>query len=104
MSRGLCYKWRDTIGQQPAEPVPPGVHYDLWTGPAPLRPFTKKPVPLQLALELGTGNGDLGNQGIHEVDLARWGLGVTYRRRSRPSADISCSMTTSRRQTSDGCL
>ena len=35
MSRGLCYKWRNTIGRAPVEPVPPGVHYDLWLGPAP---------------------------------------------------------------------
>ncbi|MGH9584454.1 MAG: Gfo/Idh/MocA family oxidoreductase, partial [Bryobacteraceae bacterium] len=34
MSRGLCYKWRNTIGHTPPSPVPPGVHYDLWTGPA----------------------------------------------------------------------
>src|SRR5437588_282649 len=41
MSRGLCYKWRDTIGHARVESVPAGVHYDLWTGPAPLKPFTK---------------------------------------------------------------
>ena len=41
-------------------------------------PFTQEPLPLQLALVLGHGNGDLGNQGIHEVDIARWGLGVTH--------------------------
>src|SRR3954469_5092424 len=39
MARGLCYKWRDTIGKTPVEPVPPGVDYDLWTGPAPKHPF-----------------------------------------------------------------
>jgi predicted dehydrogenase len=41
LSRGLCFKWRDTIGHTPAAPVPVGVDYDLWTGPAPLLPFTK---------------------------------------------------------------
>ena len=41
MSRGLCYKWRDTIGRTQEEPIPAGVHYDLWTGPAPLKPFTQ---------------------------------------------------------------
>src|SRR2546422_2481834 len=40
MSRGLCFKGRDTIGQAAVEPVPPGVHYDLWTAPAPLTPLT----------------------------------------------------------------
>jgi len=36
LSRGLCYKWRNTIGRATVEPVPAGVNYDLWTGPAPL--------------------------------------------------------------------
>src|SRR5262245_38552172 len=41
MARGLCYKWRNTIGRAQVEPVPAGVHYDLWTGPAQEHPFTK---------------------------------------------------------------
>jgi predicted dehydrogenase len=76
MARGLCYKWRNTIGHAPVEPVPPGVHYDLWTGPAPLKPFTKNRFHYNWHWIWDTGNGDLGNQGIHELDLARWGLGV----------------------------
>ena len=76
MARGLCYKWRDTIGHALPEPVPPGVHYDLWTGPAPLKPFTKNRFHYNWHWIWDTGNGDLGNQGIHELDLARWGLGV----------------------------
>ncbi len=78
MSRGLCYKWRKTIGHAGPEPVPAGVHYDLWTGPAPLKPFTKNRFHYNWHWIWDTGNGDLGNQGIHEVDLARWGLGVTF--------------------------
>jgi predicted dehydrogenase len=77
MSRGLCYKWRASIGHAAPEAVPPGVHYDLWTGPAPLKPFTKNRFHYNWHWLWDTGNGDLGNQGIHEVDLARWGLGVT---------------------------
>ena len=77
MSRGLCYKWRDTIGHAAPEPVPAGVHYDIWTGPAPLKEFTKNRFHYNWHWIWDTGNGDLGNQGIHEVDLARWGLGVT---------------------------
>lgn len=76
MARGLCYKWRASIGHAPVEPVPPGVHYDLWTGPAPLKPFTKNRFHYNWHWIWDTGNGDLGNQGIHELDLARWGLGV----------------------------
>jgi predicted dehydrogenase len=76
MARGLCFKWRDTIGRKRVEPVPPGVHYDLWTGPAPLKPFTRNRFHYNWHWIWDTGNGDLGNQGVHEIDLARWGLGV----------------------------
>jgi predicted dehydrogenase len=76
MARGLCFKWRNTIGHAPEEPVPPGVHYDLWTGPAPLKPFTKNRFHYNWHWIWDTGNGDLGNQGIHQVDVARWGMGV----------------------------
>ncbi len=76
MSRGLCYKWRGTIGKASEEAVPAGVDYDLWTGPAPMKPFTKNRFHYNWHWIWDTGNGDLGNQGIHELDLARWGLGV----------------------------
>jgi predicted dehydrogenase len=76
LSRGLCYKWRDTIGHAPEEPVPAGVHYDLWTGPAPMKPFTKNRFHYNWHWIWDTGNGDIGNQGIHELDVARWGLDV----------------------------
>ncbi len=78
MARGLCFKARNTIGKTPVEQVPPGVDYDLWTGPAPMRPFTKNRFHYNWHWFWDTGNGDLGNQGIHEVDIARWGLGVTH--------------------------
>jgi predicted dehydrogenase len=78
MARGLCFKFRNTIGRTPVEPVPPGVDYDMWTGPAPLRPFTKNRFHYNWHWFWDTGNGDLGNQGIHEVDIARWGLGVNH--------------------------
>src|SRR5579864_5791329 len=78
MARGLCFKWRDTIGHTPVSPVPPGVDYDLWLGPAPKREFTKNRFHYTWHWFWDYGNGDLGNQGIHELDIARWGLGVTY--------------------------
>jgi predicted dehydrogenase len=78
MARGLCYKWRDTIGHTPTSAVPAGVDYDLWTGPAPKREFSKNRFHYNWHWMWDTGNGDLGNQGIHEVDIARWGLGVTH--------------------------
>jgi hypothetical protein len=76
LARGLCFKWRDTIGKAPVAPVPAGVDYDLWTGPAPMKPFTRNRFHYNWHWIWDTGNGDLGNQGVHEVDLARWGLGV----------------------------
>jgi predicted dehydrogenase len=76
LARGLCFKRRETIGRTPVEPVPRGVDYDLWTGPAPAKPFTPNRFHYNWHWFWDTGNGDLGNQGIHQVDAARWGLGV----------------------------
>ena len=77
MAKGLCYKWRDTIGKTPDEPVPAGVDYDLWLGPAPERQFSKNRFHYNWHWNWDYGNGDMGNQGVHEMDIARWGLGVT---------------------------
>jgi hypothetical protein len=78
MARGLCFNGRPSIGRTPVEPVPAGVHYDLWTGPAPLKPFTRNRFHYNWHWIWDTGDGDIGNQGIHQVDVARWGLGVTF--------------------------
>lgn len=77
MAKGLCYKWRDTIGKTPDSTVPAGVDYDLWLGPAPKRPFSKNRFHYNWHWQWDYGNGDMGNQGVHEMDIARWGLGVT---------------------------
>jgi predicted dehydrogenase len=76
MAKGLCYKWRDTIGRTVDEPVPKGVHYDLWLGPAPKRPFSRNRFHYNWHWNFEYGNGDMGNQGVHEFDIARWGLNV----------------------------
>jgi predicted dehydrogenase len=78
MARGLCYKWRDTIGREGVQPVPAGVNYELWTGPAPVQPFTKNRFHYNWHWNWTYGNGDLGNQGVHQVDVARWGMGLTF--------------------------
>ncbi len=78
MARGLCYKWRDTIGRAPVEPVPAGVDYDLWTGPAPQHAFTRNRFHYNWHWNWWYGNGDLGNQGVHQVDVARWGMGLGF--------------------------
>jgi predicted dehydrogenase len=77
MAKGICYKWRNTIGRFPDEPVPAGVDYDLWLGPAPIRPFNRNRFHYNWHWNWDYGNGDMGNQGVHEMDIARWGLGVT---------------------------
>jgi predicted dehydrogenase len=76
MARGVCFKWRPTIGHKPDESVPAGVNYDLWLGPAPARPFNPNRFHYNWHWFWDYGNGDLGNQGVHEMDMARWGLRV----------------------------
>ncbi len=75
-ARGLCYKRRGSIGKVDGPtPVPPEVDYDLWCGPAPKEPLMRKHLHYDGHWVWPTGNGDLGNQGIHEMDVARWVLG-----------------------------
>ncbi len=74
MARGLCFKPRDSIGRKQDEPVPEGVHYDLWLGPAPERPFNRNRFHYQWHWNWDYGCGDTGNQGPHQFDIARWGL------------------------------
>ncbi|MEQ9375003.1 MAG: Gfo/Idh/MocA family oxidoreductase [Imperialibacter sp.] len=76
MSRGLVFRWRPSIGDQGFSPVPEGLDYDLWTGPAGKRAFTKNLVHYNWHWAWDYGNGDVGNQGIHETDLCMWGLDV----------------------------
>jgi len=98
MARGLCFKSRPGIGQYPdgpitdgkphhlnveGGPVPDGVwdaaylakvDYDLWLGPAPARPFNRNHFHYNWHWHWPYGNGDTGNQGPHQFDIARWGL------------------------------
>ena len=74
MAKGLCYKPRGSIGHKPDGTPPASLNYDLWTGPAELKPFNENKLHYNWHWIWNTGNGDLGNQGIHQMDLARWGL------------------------------
>jgi predicted dehydrogenase len=74
LARGLCYRDRPSIGFKEDGPVPAGLDYDLWCGPAEKLPFNENRLHYNWHWFWNTGNGDLGNQGIHQVDLARWGL------------------------------
>ena len=76
MARGLVFRWRADIGDKGFSAVPDGLDYDLWTGPAPKRPFTENLVHYNWHWHWDYGNGDVGNQGIHETDLCMWGLDV----------------------------
>lgn len=76
LAKGLCFKRRVSIGHTPDEPVPAGVNWDLFLGPAAMTPYSKNRHVYNWHWFWNTGNGDIGNQGIHEMDIARWGLGV----------------------------
>ncbi|HAN97821.1 MAG TPA: gfo/Idh/MocA family oxidoreductase [Planctomycetaceae bacterium] len=76
LARGLCYKRRGSIGERGDYPVPSSVDYDLWLGPAPMASVTRKQFHYDWHWQWPYGNGDLGNQGIHQMDIGRWGLGV----------------------------
>jgi predicted dehydrogenase len=76
VARGLCYKPRPSIGKVDGEQkIPATIDYDLWCGPAPKNPLMRKNLHYDWHWVWDYGNGDLGNQGIHEMDKARWGLG-----------------------------
>lgn len=76
MARGLVFRWRPDIGNKGFEPKPEGLDYDLWLGPAQERPFTRNLVHYNWHWHWDFGNGDVGNQGIHETDMCMWGLDV----------------------------
>jgi len=77
LARGLCYKRRDSIGKvTSATPVPATVDYPLWLGPAPEKPVMRRQFHYDWHWQWDYGNGDIGNQGVHEMDKARWGLGA----------------------------
>lgn len=76
MARGLCYKRRASIGKKPDGPVPAGVDYNLWLGPIAERPFNENKFHYNWHWQYDTGNSDLGNQGVHQMDIARWALDV----------------------------
>lgn len=78
MARGLVFRMRGDIGNKGTSPVPEGLDYDLWTGPAPKVPFTRDLVHYNWHWHFDYGNGDVGNQGIHETDLCMWGLDVGF--------------------------
>ncbi len=69
---------RPATGKGKEAPAPDGLNYDLWQGPAPRRPFHTNYLHYTWHWFWNWGNGELGNNGIHTLDLCRWGLGVDY--------------------------
>jgi predicted dehydrogenase len=75
-ARGICYVQRPSIGKvEGAQPVPPSVDYDLWCGPAPLAPILRRQFHYDWHWFWANGNGEIGNNGIHFLDVCRWMLG-----------------------------
>lgn len=76
VARGLCYKPRQSIGKVAGpQVVPAHIDYDLWVGPTPLVPLHRRQLHYDWHWDFHTGCGDVGNQGIHQMDIARWALG-----------------------------
>ena len=74
MAKGLCLKPRGSIGRVKDGEIPDGVDWDKFLGPAPYRPFNENRFHYKWHWFWDTGNGDFGNQGIHQADIARWAL------------------------------
>ncbi len=75
-ARGLCYRNRDSIGKLDAPLTPPSsMDYDLWLGPAKDVPIMRPKLHYDWHWDYNTGDGDVGNQGAHELDLIAWALG-----------------------------
>ena len=69
---------RDDIGRELDRPVPEGVDYETWLGPAPWVPFNANRFHYKWHWNWHFGTGDAGNDGVHHMDLARWALGVSH--------------------------
>lgn len=76
LARGLCFRTRASIGTKKPKFVPEHLDYNLWLGPAQYRPYSENIVHYNWHWHWDFGNGDVGNQGVHETDMCLWGLGV----------------------------
>ena len=76
MAKAINHQLRGPIGREPDAETPPGVDYDMWLGPAPVRPFSKNRWHYNWHWHWDYGTGDAGNDGVHQIDMMRWGMGV----------------------------
>jgi predicted dehydrogenase len=74
VSKGYCCKPRWSIGFKPIETPPKELDFNIWLGPAPLQPYHDNLVHYNWHWFWDTGNGDMGNQGVHQMDIARWAI------------------------------
>ncbi len=76
VARGLCYKWagRGPFPVKPFTEPPAELDFNLWLGPAPEQKYHANLVPYNWHWFWDFGNGDIGNQGVHEMDKARWSI------------------------------
>jgi predicted dehydrogenase len=76
MAKAWNVQPRGNIGHDKPSDPPANVDYDTWVGPAPFLPFQKNRFHYGWHWFYNFGTGDMGNDGVHELDYARWGLGV----------------------------
>ena len=76
MAKAWDVQLRDNIGHKNDAPAPPTVDFDTWNGPAPLLPFNENRFHYTWHWNWNYGTGDIGNDGVHQMDIARWALGV----------------------------
>lgn len=77
LARSIVYGRRGSIGGPDKCEIPASVDYNLWLGPAAMVPLTRSKFHYDWHWVWNTGNGELGNNNIHTLDICRWGLGVT---------------------------
>jgi hypothetical protein len=77
LARSIVYGRRGSIGGPGTCEIPASVDYNLWAGPAPMIPLTRAKFHYDWHWVWDTGNGELGNNNIHSLDICRWGLGLT---------------------------
>jgi predicted dehydrogenase len=90
LARSIIYGLRGSIGPKGQYELPAQVDYDLWAGPAPLSPLTRKSLHYDWHWDWQTGNGELGNNNIHSLDICRWGLGLTGLSQTTLSYGVRC--------------